>query len=134
MLTTPTVQQIPSTSPLVHAFRVTGTVTSEDMEAMARHMNAAFEAVDDTAAEGEIGMLLIFEAFEGREMGAAMNAETMKAQFKSLSQVAKYAVVGAPDAAESMIGVMDRVIPVDARTFDAGDEAAAWAWVGATPA
>ncbi len=124
------IQEIPTTDPLVHAFRITGTVTDDDMSAMAQHMNAAFDA----SGPEKVSMLLIFEGYEGADAGAAFDASALKAQFRSLTQVVRYAVVGAPDAARSMIETMDHVIPIDARTFDAQDEAQAWAFVGADPA
>ncbi|WP_322889660.1 MULTISPECIES: STAS/SEC14 domain-containing protein [unclassified Yoonia] len=121
------VTRITTDNPLVYAFMIRAEVTTDDMEGMARLMNAAFDKAED------VSMLLIFEHFEGRETGAGLNWETMKAQFRSLANVNKYAVVGAPDAARTMIGVMDKIIPVDARTFDAAQEAEAWAFVGARP-
>lgn len=46
----------------------------------------------------------------------------------------RYAVVGAPHAAGRLIDAMAHVTPIDARTFEAGDVAAAWAFVDADPA
>ncbi len=94
---------------------------------MAANMNDAFDA------HPTVSMLLLFEVYDGVQAGAGLDLETMKAQFKSLAKVDKYAVVGAPSAAETLITVMDKIIPVDARTFDASDEQAAWQFVGAKP-
>lgn len=127
MLNTPSIVQIPSSNPAVYAFRVRGEVTSEDMEAMAKVMNDAFDTHD------KVSMLLRFEHYEGAELGASWTVETMKSQFRSLANVDKYAVVGAPALAATMISVMDKVIPVDARSFDAAEEAAAWDFVAARP-
>jgi hypothetical protein len=121
------ITQIAVDNPLVFAFSIHGEVTSDDMEAMAKTMNAAFDM------EQDVSMLLIFAQYEDREMGAGLNMETIKAQFRSLANVKKYAVVGAPSAAETMIAVLDKVIPVDARTFDAAQEPDAWQFVGARP-
>ncbi len=128
MFKSPAVTQLPASAPHVFAFRISGHVTSEDMEAMSAFMNARFEEHDS------VNMLLVFERFEGRDATAGMNWQSIMAQTKSLSKVDRYAVVGAPDAAETMIGAMDKIIPVDARTFEAADEAAAWDFVGASPA
>lgn len=127
MFTSPSIRQIPATVPTVFAFCITGEVTANDMKGMAAFMNDQFDAHD------EVSMLLIFDGFEGRAFGAGANWETMKSQVRSLGQVARYATVGAPDAASDMIEAMDKVIPVDARAFDRADEAAAWSFVGATP-
>jgi D-mannonate dehydratase len=121
------VTQIQTDNPSVFAFMIRGEVTSEDMEGMARIMNTAFDA------HKSVSMLLIFDHFEGREVTAGWDTESMKAQFRSLSKVEKYAVVGAPSAASAMIAFMDKIIPVDARTFAAMEETEAWGFVGAQP-
>jgi hypothetical protein len=128
MLKSRTVQQIATTSPDVYAFRLRGEVMADDLRAMAETMNAAFDV------QPAVSMLLIFDAYEGVETGAGFDVQTLTSQFRSLVKVDKYAVVGAPGFASGMINVMDKIIPTDARTFDAGDEAMAWDFVGARPA
>lgn len=122
-----TITQLQVDNPAVFAFTIRGQVSEEDMKAMAATMNAAFDTHDS------VSMLLIFAVYDGSETGAGLNAETLKSQFRSLSHVDKYAVVGAPPAAAGMINAMDKLIPVDARTFDAADEQEAWRFVGAQP-
>jgi len=77
--------------------------------------------------------LLLFQNFEGSETSAGMSTEAMKAQLKDLSNVQRHAVVGAPGPAEAMINLVDKIIPVDAETFDASEVDRAWAFVGARP-
>ena len=122
-----TIRRIPTDMATVHAFRIVGKVSADDMKGMAQTMNAAFDTHDT------VSMLLIFDHFDGAEAGAGFDMETLKSQFRALADVDRYAVVGAPDAAETMIAVMDKIIPTDARTFDAGQEQAAWQFVGARP-
>lgn len=122
-----TIIPIPASSPDVYAFRIRGEVTADDMHAMGELMNAAFDA------KSSVSMLLIFDSFEGRERGAGLDADSLKSRFRALGNVDKYAVVGAPSAAATMINVMDKIIPVDARTYDADKEDEAWAFVGARP-
>jgi hypothetical protein len=62
---------------------------------MAEMANAAFDRHDT------VDMLLIFENFAGQDTGALFDAEAMKAQFRSLANVGRYVVVGAPDSARS---------------------------------
>lgn len=124
MLVTPTIRQIPNQKSQLHAFEISGTVSSADMEAMAKHMNEAFDQYD------KVDMLLIFRNFLGSDTAAAFNAETMKAQFRSLSNVENYVVVGAPDSAETMIEAFGAILPVKPKTFDADEEAQAWASLG----
>lgn len=128
MLATKSINEIATDRADVFAFRIRGEVSSEDMQAMAARMNAAFDTHET------VSMLLIFEGFEGSDTGAAFDIETIKAQFRALGKVDKYAVVDAPSSAAGMIETMGKVIPVEARTFDAGQEAEAWRFVGASPA
>jgi len=127
VLTTPTIREIPSSKSTLHAFEITGKVSSDDMEAMAKHMNSAFDQYD------AVDMLLIFKGFEGSDASASLNAETMKAQFRSLNNVENYVVVGAPDTAETMIEAIGAILPIKPKTFDANQEAQAWASLGAQP-
>jgi hypothetical protein len=122
------IQPIPTTRENLIAFRISGRVEKDDMHGMAEIANAAFDS------HGTVDMLLIFENFEGSDAGAMFDGEAMKAQFRSLVKVGRYVVVGAPESAESMIQTMDAVIPVEAMTFDKGDEEKAWIELGARPA
>ena len=127
MLYTPTIQQIAVDASHVFAFRVTGEVVKEDLQAMAEVMNAAFDRYDT------VSMLLLFDHFEGAEWGAGFDFQTVTSQFRSLAKVEKYAVVGAPGVAATMITVMDKLIPTDARAFAADEAAQAWSFVGTYP-
>ena len=78
-------------------------------------------------------MLLIFAPYEGAQAGAGFDLEVMTSQFRSIVKVDKYAVVGAPSFAATLINVMDKIMPVDARTFSRDEETEAWDFVGARP-
>lgn len=127
ILQSETINQIPVDNPLVYAFRISGEIDAEDMKAMGATMNDAFDA------HPSVSVLLIFNQFEGLDAGAGFDKETFTSQVRSLAKVNKYAVVGAPSAAATMINVMDKIIPTDARTFLPSEEADAWAFVGANP-
>lgn len=126
MLSTPSISEIDTQNPTAFAFVVRGEVSSEDMEAMATRMNSAFDLHD------RVNMILIFRGYEGSETGSALNAETMKAQFRALSNVEKYVVVGAPDSAETIIEAFGAILPVEAETYDLDDLAQAWTSIGAS--
>jgi len=121
------VRHLPTTRDDLLAFRIDGEVGADDMAAMARSVNAAFDRHDT------IDMLLIFDRFIGRDTGATFDAEAMKAQFRSLTKVDRYVVVGAPDSARRMIETIGSVIPVTPMAFDKGDEEKAWVELGARP-
>ena len=127
MLHSGAIRQIPVDAPAVYAFRITGDVSAADLKAMATTMNDAFDS------RTSVSMLLIFDHFEGTEAGVGFDMETLRSQFRALAKVDKYAVVGAPAAAAMLISVMDKVMPTDARAFDASEEMSAWRFVGAAP-
>lgn len=125
MFTTSSVMQTPNDVDGLFSFTIRGEVTREDMEAMAEFMLARF-------AEWEkVDMLLVFARYDGAETGAALGAEAVKAQFRSLTHVRNYVVAGAPEAAGTMIETFTKIMPVDGRAFDT--EAEAMAFLRAEP-
>ena len=118
MLTLPSITQIATSRDDLYAFRITAEVSREDMTAMAEYMNRVFDQTE------KVDMLMIFDRYEGAETGASLSWEALKSRFRSVSNVGRYVVVGAPDGAETLIDVMNAIIPVEAETFD--EEFAAW--------
>lgn len=127
MLTMSSVTQLPTSAEHVYAFDVHGHLTAEESDVLAKLMNDAFDRHE------RVNMLFRLTRFEGSDATGLFDWDVLKSRFRSLSKVDRYAVVGAPDAARSMIETMDKVISVDARTFDTEDEAAAWDFVGSAP-
>lgn len=121
------IAEIPTNAANVHAFRVTGHIDDDASEALAEHMNEVFDRQDD------VNMLLDLTGFTGSDWDSMLDDDVISSRFRALTHVSKYAVIGAPDRAAKMIGIMDKVIPVKAQAFDASEGAAAWAFVGATP-
>ncbi|SEM47689.1 SpoIIAA-like [Loktanella fryxellensis] len=115
---------IPTDFPHVYAFEITDKLDAEGMRQMGDILNAAFDR-----HPGKINILLRFKDFEASDAAVGTNLSAMKAQFGSLTNVNRYATVGAPPAAETMIEVMNHVIPVDAKTFSSEEERDAWAFV-----
>jgi hypothetical protein len=111
--------------PTLLAFEIAGKITKSDIEDMARQVDGAFDAYD------RIDILLIMSDFEGMDAGAAFDGEALASQARSIRHVRKYGVVGAPAWARAMIEVSDFLSPVEAKTFDLAEEAAAWAWIEA---
>lgn len=68
----------------------------------------------------------------GSDRGAIFDGHVIESRWRSLFNVDKYAVVGAPEGASKMIDFMNKLIPVDAKAFDRTEEAKAWAFVGTT--
>lgn len=128
MLATGRITQIPTDNPTVYAFRIEGGVQSDEINAMARTMDDAMDRHE------RISMLLVLHDFDASDAASSITLKTLATQVRSAAHVERYAVVGAPDFARRMIGIFDDVTSIEARTFDPGEEAAAWAFVGARPA
>lgn len=127
MLTTSHITQIETTDRRVYAFRIAGGVTSEEMADIAEVMNAAFDR-DET-----VSMLVLLHGFDASDAAAGLSLRSLEAQFRSLAHVERYGVVGAPAFAAAMIEAFGKIGPIEARTFDPDEEAAAWAFVGTSP-
>lgn len=122
------VREIRTDTPGVFGFDIPGKVSEEDLAMMAGKMEAAFET------HGKVSLLLMFENYEGNELGALLDGDVVRTHFKALSNLERYAVVGAPGHMEAALKVVTAVLPVESKTFDRGEAAAAWAYVGARPA
>jgi hypothetical protein len=119
----PAIRRRPGPRPTLLVFDIAGKITRPDIEDMARQIDQAFDAWD------RIDILLIMSDFEGLDAGAVFDGEALGAQIRSIRHVRKYGVVGAPGWARAMIELSDFLSPVDAKTFDLGEEAKAWAWI-----
>lgn len=124
---TQSVVRIPTDRDDLYAFEIHGEVQSDDMQDMAEMMNDAFDEHD------KVDMLLMFKPYDGAETGATFDTEVLESRFRALSNVNKYVVVGAPERANSILNFMDKLIPVDAATFEPHEAHAAWSYVDAKP-
>jgi hypothetical protein len=119
----PAIQRRPSPRDTLLVFEISGKITKADIEGMASQVEAAFDALET------IDLLLIMTDFEGLEAGAVFDGASFEVQARSVRHVRKYGVVGAPALARAMIEAFGHVFPVNARTFDLGEETQAWAWI-----
>lgn len=124
------VREIPTDAENVCAFRVDGHVDDETMEALAEYMNTAF---DGSNGKDEVHILFDLSDYTGSDNSALFRSEVLKSRWRSLGNVGKYAVIGAPDNAARMIDLFDFLIPVDAGTFSPDERDAAWTFVGTRP-
>ncbi|WP_300064773.1 STAS/SEC14 domain-containing protein [uncultured Roseobacter sp.] len=118
------VKEIPTRSETVYAFEVSGHVSDDDAEAMAEYMNDAFDCHD------KVNMLIRLTNYTGSDKDALFDGDVLESRWRALFKVEKYAVIGAPDGASRMIRMLDKVLPVDARTFETSQETEAWRFVG----
>ncbi len=119
----PAIQRRPSPRDTLLVFEIAGKISKTDIEGMASQVDAAFDALET------VDLLLIMTDFEGLDAGAVFDGPSMEVQARSIRHVRKYGVVGAPALARAMIEAFGHVSPVNARTFDLGEQAAAWAWI-----
>lgn len=122
------ISEIATDTAKVHAFRVNGHIDDDASEELAEHMNAVFDRSD------KVNMLLDLTGFTGSDWDSMLDGDVITSRFRALRHVERYAVIGAPEKAAKMITLMDKIIPVQAKAFDASESAQAWEFVGAKPA
>lgn len=115
---------ISTNRPDLYGFEIGGRITKDDIEGMARILQAAFDI------GGKVDIIIVIKRWDGIDLGAAFDAEAMKAQARANAHVNKYAVVGAPGWAEAMINIFSPLTPVEEKTFELAKETEAWAWIG----
>ena len=127
MSTSPDESIITRTSPRADllAFEIRAKITKADIEWMSSIADQAMQAHD------KIDMLLIMSNFEGSDLAATFDTYAFGVQARSLAHVKRYVVVGAPVAANAMINFSGMITPVETKTFELEDEAAAWAFLAA---
>lgn len=105
------------------AFEIRDKITKPDIEWMSAVTDQAMQAHD------KIDMLIIMSNYEGSELGATFDGYAASVKARSVAHIRNYVVVGAPKFAEAMINLSGMLMPVETRTFDLADEAAAWAYL-----
>ncbi|AWN52200.1 STAS/SEC14 domain-containing protein [Methylobacterium sp. 17Sr1-1] len=112
-----------SPRPDLIAFEVMDRITKPDIEWMSSITDDAMKTY------GTIDMLLVMSNYEGSDLGARFDGYATSVMARSVAHIRKYVVVGAPAFARAMINLSGTVLPVDTKTFDLADEAAAWAYL-----
>lgn len=120
---------LPTNRDDVLAFEVDGLMTAGEMPDVIRHVDGQL------AAHDKLRMLARIKNFDGFEPSILTQSGLIPMKFSAMKKVERYAVVGAPGWMRKLVTTMAPVIPgMTMRTFDAGDEADAWAWLEAAPA
>ena len=105
------------------AFEIKNRITKADIEWMSSIADAAMKA------HGKIDMLLVMSNYEGADLGAKFDGYATEVMAHSVAHIRKYVVVGAPLFARAMIELSGTVMPVETKTYDLSEEAAAWAYL-----
>ncbi|MEM7687494.1 MAG: STAS/SEC14 domain-containing protein [Pseudomonadota bacterium] len=105
-------------------FKFSGELDADDVNQMA----CVVETAMDTSSE--LRMVLDFTGVETYGPSAFASPSATLTSLKSISPVARYAVVGAPSLAEQAVESFGKLLPLEQRTFDAGHlhEAQEWAF------
>lgn len=118
------VTPLPTEHTHVYAFEINAHLDATGMGELVDTLNHAFDRHD-----GKINLLLRFNDVDAHTAFKSLNLGVVKLKLRSLRHIARYAVVGAPVAADTMVNILRHIVPVDTRTFAPGDEQAAWAFV-----
>lgn len=119
------ISAISTDRPTLHAFEISGKISKPDIEWMASTLKTAFET------QGLVDIIIIITRWDGIDLGAMFDTQSMSVQAQANSHVRKYAVVGAPAWAEAMIKLFSPLTPVEEQTFDLSQAEQAWLWVSA---
>jgi hypothetical protein len=124
-MTSTSIRRLPTTADRLLAFEISDGITKQDVEWMADQVRPAF------ASNDAVDILVILRTYTGLDAGAVFDVKALTAQARSALHVRRYAVVGAPDWVETVLALMDPIVPVQTRTFALEDEPLAWEWVSA---
>ena len=105
------VVQVESHRPSLLTFEIRAKIAREDMQWMARRVDAALDARE------QIDLLLLKANNDSAELGAVFDGEAAGVMMRSLKHVRRYGVVGAPGWARAMIELFKWTTPVEEMTF-----------------
>jgi len=117
--------QVESHRPRLLIFEIWGKIAREDMEWMARRVDAAFDARE------QIDLLLVMTNHDGAELGAVFDGEAAGVMMRSLKNVRRYGVVSAPGWARAMIELFKWTTPVEEKTIALDELPEARRWIDA---
>ncbi|MCT8999685.1 SpoIIAA family protein [Chelativorans intermedius] len=124
----PRVRRIDTDREDTYAFEVTGHITAADVENLYGLLEGAYELHD------RIDVIVIFHDYEGVDWNAAWKDQGMRGKTGAFAHIRKCAVVGGPAWLGTALALLGPLFSAEVKHFEARQEAAAWAWVGANPA
>ena len=118
------IEQLPSDSPKVLGFKMSGKLHDEDYKTFVPVIDAA------VAKEGKVRLLAQFHDFHGWDLHALW--DDVKFATTHCTKIDRIALVGDRKWEEWMAKVCKPFTLAKIRYFDAADVGAAWAWLGET--
>jgi hypothetical protein len=116
------IEQLPSDSPKVLGFKMSGKLHDEDYKTFVPVIDAA------VAKEGKVRLLAQFHDFHGWDLHALW--DDVKFATTHCTKIDRIALVGDRKWEEWMAKVCKPFTLAKIRYFDAADVGAAWAWLG----
>ena len=123
----PSISFIDTDNPDVVAFELDGRIRADELEGIAARFNQSMEH------GRRINLLGRIKHVGGAELAAVFNSDYFEMKLRGLRSVERYAVVGGPHWLSRWVAMVDPLMRMEIRHFEAGDEAEAWQWVGAHP-
>lgn len=117
-----------TTSDNVFAWEINGKLREKDVKAAVEHLKPFLER------EGKFNVLARMKNFGGFDLLSVLDDDLVKAKYKALSKVEKYAIVGASAWVRNFLELISGLFSAEIRFFDLEEEHAAWEWVGAEQA
>lgn len=120
----PALVHLPSPRPDALAYAVRGTIHQDDLVPFGDALRAA------VAEHGSADVFLQVDRVPGVGLDA-IGPALGRMKLYAVGHVRRYAVVGGPGWLAAAAGLLDPLLPVRVRHFEAGEDAAAWAWLDA---
>lgn len=84
------------------------------------------------ASHDKISVLVHFKHFGGIDPAVFMQSGLISTKFEAMRKLERYAVIGAPQWMQKVVGAVGPMVPgAEIRSFAADQEAEAWVWMGA---
>ena len=123
----PAIRRIETDRSDVCALEVAGYLTAADLENVYGLLQAAY------ANHEKVDLLVRLSGYDGFDWRAVFTASTLRGERQALRHIRKYALVAAPGWMRIMLSTFSPLTSIESRNFEAAEEDAAWAWLGARP-
>lgn len=117
-----------TTNENVFAYEVNGRLREKDIKAAIAQLKPYLER------EGKFNVLARMKDFGGFDLLAALDDDLVKTNYKAISKIDKYAIIGAKAWMRNFLELVSGLFSAQIRFFDPEEEHAAWEWVGAEQA
>lgn len=119
--------EIRNTREGLYAFRITDSLDGEGLDELVERLNEVFDV-----SETKVDLLLIYDVENSANLPfAAIDLAAIKTDLRSVANLRRYVLVGAPTALAALTEAVGKLIPMKAETFD--DPAIAWKHLDARP-